>query len=64
MDFDVIVFIVGALLILGGGAAVVGRELATQEQRRVRRRAEDAVHVILPGIGLLTLLWYTWRSFR
>lgn len=64
MDLYLVVFVVAAVLILAGGAAVIWRELASQEQRKVRRPWEDAVHVVLPGIGLILLLWASWKAFR
>ena len=64
MDTDVAVFLIAAVLILAGGAAVIWRELTSQKQRKVRRPWEDAVHVVLPGVGLLLLLWASWNTFR
>jgi hypothetical protein len=64
MDLDVVVFVIAAALILAGGAAVIWRELTSQKQRNVRRPWEDAVHVVLPGVGLIVLLWASWNAFR
>jgi len=59
---DLVALVVGSVLLLGGLAAIVGRELLTHPERRLVGPVRNVVEVVLPLFGAVVLVAAVWAS--
>lgn len=59
---DFVALVVGSVLLLGGLAAIVGRELFTHPERRLVGPIRNVVEVVLPLAGAIALVVAVWTS--
>lgn len=58
----IVVLLFGSLLVLGGIGVVAWRELVTHPERRKVGRVRDVVEVLLPVVGIVLLVAFTWAA--
>lgn len=61
-SLDIAVLVFASLLIVGGMGVVAWRELATHPERRKVGRVRDVIEVLLPVVGIVVLVAFTWAA--